>query len=260
MAPNQHAQKIHDELFPSQVSTLAVTEPELIEVFHNFAFDEVLEGSRLETPIRLMVQLGAMIASQALSKYRVMAGAALTAGLTPVALKEIVYQAVPYVGFAKVYDFLHATNDLLTQRGVALPLDPQSTTTPEARLEKGLAVQKRIVGEDLVEQLYASAPADETHIQRFLSDNCFGDYLTRCGIDVPVRELLTFSMLVALGGADAQVKAHVAANLLVGNDRATLIDVLTQLIPFIGYPRTLNGLRAVDEIAPPEDGKRGNQR
>ena len=49
-------------------------------------------------------------------------------------------------------------------------------------------------------------------------------------------------MLVALGGADGQVKAHVAANLLVGNDRATLIDVLTQLIPFIGYPRTLNGL------------------
>jgi hypothetical protein len=34
----------------------------------------------------------------------------------------------------------------------------------------------------------------------------------------------------------------------VGNDRAKLIDVLTQLLPFIGYPRTLNGLRAIDEI------------
>jgi 4-carboxymuconolactone decarboxylase len=127
-------------------------------------------------------------------------------------------------------------------------------------LEKGLAVQKRIVGAELVEQLHALAPADEKHIQRFLSANCFGDYLTRGGIDVPIRELLTFSMLVALGGADGQVKAHVAANLLVGNDRATLIDVLTQLIPFIGYPRTLNGLRAVDEIAPIKDSASGNQR
>ena len=32
-------------------------------------------------------------------------------------------------------------------------------------------------------------------------------------------------------------------------DRARLIDVLTQLLPFIGYPRTLNALRVVDETA-----------
>jgi 4-carboxymuconolactone decarboxylase len=55
-------------------------------------------------------------------------------------------------------------------------------------------------------------------------------------------------MLVSLGGCDPQVKGHVAANLNVGNDRAGLIDVVTQLLPFIGYPRTLNALRAIDEV------------
>ncbi len=55
-------------------------------------------------------------------------------------------------------------------------------------------------------------------------------------------------MLVTLGGCDPQVKGHVAANLRVGNDRARLIDVLTQLLPFTGYPRTLNALRVVDEV------------
>ena len=59
-----------------------------------------------------------------------MAGAGLTVGLTPVELKEIVYQAVPYVGMAKVFDFLHAANDMLSERGVQLPLPGQSTTTP----------------------------------------------------------------------------------------------------------------------------------
>jgi len=43
-------------------------------------------------------------------------------------------------------------------------------------------------------------------------------------------------------------KGHVAANLNVGNGRARLIDVLTQLLPFIGYPRTLNALRVLDEV------------
>jgi 4-carboxymuconolactone decarboxylase len=246
--PNERAQKNHDELFPGHVSTLALTDPELIETFDNFAFDEVVRNSRLDVRTRLMVQLASMIASQALREYRVMMGAALTVGVTPIEIKEIVYQAVPYVGMARVFDFIHAANEVLAERGVELPLPGQSTTTPETRAEKGLAVQKQIVGSDVVERLYASAPADEQHIQRYLSANCFGDYLTRSGIDLPTRELLTFSMLVALGGCDAQVKGHVAANLNVGNDRARLIDVLTQLLPFIGYPRMLNGLRAIDEV------------
>ncbi len=251
MAPNARARKNHDELFPGHVSTLALTDPELIEVFDNFAFDEVLAYGNLDARTRLMVQLASMIACQALGEYRVILGAALAVGVTPVEIKEIVYQAVPYVGMAKVFDFLHATNEALIERSVVLPLSGQSTTTPETRMEKGLAVQKQIIGSDVVEKLYASAPADEQHIQRFLSANCFGDNYTRTGLDAPMRELLTLGMLVSLGGCDPQVKGHVAANLRVGNDRARLIDVLTQLLPFIGYPRTLNALRALDEVAPP---------
>jgi 4-carboxymuconolactone decarboxylase len=55
-------------------------------------------------------------------------------------------------------------------------------------------------------------------------------------------------MLVSLGGCEPQVKGHVVANLNIGNDRARLIDVLTQLLPFIGYPRMLNALRVVNEV------------
>ena len=231
MTPNKHAQENHDELFPGHVSTLAVTDPELIEVFDNFGFDEVLRHSSLDIRTRLMIQLASIIASQALREYRAMLGAALTIGVTPVQVKEIVYQAVPYVGIAKVFDFIHATNDVLTERGIELPLPGQSTTTPENRAEKGLAVQKQIFGSDVVEKLYNSSPADQMHIQRFLSANCFGDHYTRSGIDVPTRELLTLSMLVSLGGCEAQVKGHVAANLNVGNDRARLIDAAIYRIP-----------------------------
>ena len=250
MPPNVSAQRNHNALFPGHISTLAVTDPELIEMFDNFAFDEVLRHGSLDVHTRLMIQLAAIIASQALREYRVMAGAALNVGVTPVELKEIVYQAVPYVGMAKIFDFLHATNEVLTERGVTLPLPGQSTTTPENRMDKGLDVMRQIVGSDIVDKLRATAPADQVHIQDYLAGNCFGDHYTRSGIDVPTRELLTLSMLVALGGCDPQVRGHIAANLNVGNDRARLIEVITQLLPFIGYPRTLNALRAIDEVAP----------
>jgi 4-carboxymuconolactone decarboxylase len=103
----------------------------------------------------------------------------------------------------KAFDFIHATNDVRTERGVRLPPDGQATTTPDTR-----------------------------------------------GIGVPVRELITFAMLTALGGCDPQVRSHVAANLNVGSDRQTLIGVITVLLPFIGYPRTLNALAAINEVAP----------
>jgi len=144
---------------------------------------------------------------------------------------------MPYVGMGKVFDFMHTTNDVLSERGVALPLPGQSTTTPETREEKGLAVQKQIVGDDVVEKLYASAPPDQQHIQRLLSANCFGDHLTRSGIDVPTRELLTFTMLVSLGGCDPQVRGHVAANLHVGNSRKCSAGIWNSLF------NTLKGKR-----------------
>ncbi|WP_026554547.1 carboxymuconolactone decarboxylase family protein [Arthrobacter sp. 35W] len=247
MSLSDEARKNRDELFPAGVATLAHTDPEFIEYFGNFAFGDVVRGSALRPTTRLMVQLAAVIAAQALTEFRAMVGAALTIGVTPVEIKEVVYQSVPYVGMAKALDFLRVANDVLTERGIDLPLPGQSTTTPETRAAAGLAVQKLIVGHDRVERMYAGAPEDQAHIQQFLSGNCFGDHYTRTGIDVPTRELLTFSMLVSLGGCDPQVAGHVAANLNVGNSRGVLVDVLTQLLPYIGYPRTLNGLRIVNE-------------
>lgn len=111
-------------------------------------------------------------------------------------------------------------------------------------------MQEQIVGADRVQRMYASAAGDELHFQEFLSANCFGDHIARTGIDVPTRELLTLAMLVSLGGCDPQVKGHVAANLNVGNDRQLLIGLITVLLPFIGYPRTLNALAAINEVAP----------
>lgn len=84
MAISETASRNHEELFPGHTSKLAVTDPELIEVFDKAAFDEVLQHGKLDARTRLMVQLVSMIACQALREYRVMLGAALIVGVTPV--------------------------------------------------------------------------------------------------------------------------------------------------------------------------------
>src|SRR5208283_3830424 len=120
MSISETANKNHEELFPNHKSTLKITDPELIEVFDNFAFDEVISYGKLDTKTRLMVILASLIASQTLSEYKVMLSGALTVGVTPIEVKEIVYQSVPYVGIVKAFDFIHVTNEILENRGIKL--------------------------------------------------------------------------------------------------------------------------------------------
>ncbi len=246
---SETAQKNHDELWPDYKSKAKQTDPELIEVFDNFAFDEVIGSSNIDIKTRVMAIMASTIASQALTEYKMFVNAALNVGITPVEVKEVLYQSVPYVGIAKVIDFIYATNEILTERGIELPLKEQSTTTPETRHEKGLALQKEIFGE-MIDKMYQTSPKNQLHIQKHLSANCFGDYLTRTGLNIETRELLTYSMLISMGGAESQVKGHIQGNINVGNNKETLIDITTQLLPYIGYPRTLNALKCLNEVIP----------
>ncbi len=253
MPITETAQKNHEELFPNHQSTLKLTDPELIEVFDNFAFDEVLRHGNVDTKTRLMALLASLIAQQTLAEYKVMLGGALNVGVTPVEAKEILYQSVPYVGIAKAFEFILATNEVLESRGVALPVEGQSTTTSEDRFDKGLALSKSIFG-DRIDRMYEQSPESQIHIQRYLSANCFGDYQTRTGLDVKTRELLTFSILLSLGGCEPQLKGHIQGNINVGNDKAFLLAVVTQLLPFIGYPRALNAIGCLNEVQPETKG------
>jgi 4-carboxymuconolactone decarboxylase len=178
-----------------------------------------------------------------------MLGAALRVGVTPVEIREILYHSVPYVGIAKVLDFINGTNEVLQSKGIKLPLEGQSTTSQETRYEEGLKVQKRIFG-GMIDEMYKSSPKNQLHIQRFLSANCFGDYYTRRGLDLKTRELLTFAMLVSMGGTEPQVKGHIQANVNVGNDKERLLSVVTQLLPYIGYPRSLNAIKCLNDLLP----------
>ena len=168
---------------------------------------------------------------------------ALDNGVTPVMVKECVYQATDYLGYGRVLPFLNVTNTVLEQRGVALPLPGQATTGMDDRLEKGVAAQVTIFGEGMNEAW------KKGHINRWLADNCFGDYYTRTGLDLKQREMITFCFLMAQGGCEPQLTAHARGNMNLGNDRDFLTRVVSQCLPYIGYPRSLNAIACINKAA-----------
>lgn len=235
-------------MFPGYVSPFLETDPEFIERFDNFAFDEVVSHDDLEDKTRFLAILATLLGCQGIDEFRAMIPAALRFGVTPVEVKETVYQAVAYLGIGRVFPFLKAVNEVFKEQGVELPLPGQATTTMENRLGAGEQAQIDIMGEGM-KGFWKSGPDESRHINYWLTDNCFGDFYTRTGLDYRQREMITFCFLSAQGGCEPQLTSHAAANMRIGNDKAFLIKVISQCIPYIGYPRSLNALRCVNEAA-----------
>lgn len=221
------------------------TDREFMGRFEHFAFEEVVneKGQELEPKVRYTAILATLLGCQGTDAFRMMLPKALDAGVTPVMAKEIVYQATDYLGFGRVLPFINITNEILEARGVAIPLENQATTTLEDRLEKGIQAQVDIFGEHMNEAWKAS------HINRWLASNCFGDYYTRNGLDLAQREMITFCFIMAKGGCEPQLTAHAKGNMNLGNDKEFLIRVVSQCVPYIGYPRSLNAIACINKAA-----------
>ena len=250
MDRTEFSEQYLQKMFPGRECELAATDPEFLGRFECFAFDEVIRepGQELEEGTRWIIILAALIGCRGIEAFRALVPAALNMGVTPVELKEIVYQAVAYLGIGRVLPFLEAANKALEERGVPLPLPGQAATTLESRRAAGTRAQVEIFGEGM-EDFWRSGPEETRHINRWLAANCFGDYYTRTGLDHARRELITFCFLAAQGGCEPQLTSHAAGNLRVGNDKATLIKAVSAMVPYIGYPRCLNALRCVNEAA-----------
>jgi 4-carboxymuconolactone decarboxylase len=80
MSISETAIKNHEELWPDYKSKAMQTDPELIELFDNFAFDEVISCGKMDTKIRIMMILGSTIACQAHGEFKMMVNAALNVG------------------------------------------------------------------------------------------------------------------------------------------------------------------------------------
>lgn len=232
----------------NKMTDINKTDPEFAALWQNFVKNDVEPHGKLDKNMRTAVKMAAHISAGGKENYRNVIREALAQGVDPIVIKETLYQTVPYAGFAKVYDFVLITNEELQNAGVKLPLEGQSNTTTETRLPKGLDTQRDIFGKENIDSMRANAPEELKHIQDYLSANCFGDYYTRSGLDIKQRELITFSVLVAMGGVEPQAKAHAGANKNVGNDKQMLLDAVTEMLPYIGYPRSLNAITIINEI------------
>lgn len=243
----EKAKNKYNELLKRDASITKTNDADLESIFNNFLYADVYNHGTLDPKLRELVTLVSLTASQGTDMIKDHVEIALNVGASPIEIKEALYQCSPYVGFPRVFAALEKANEVFKEKNISLPIESQSTVTEETRFDKGLETQVSIFG-DAIHAAHSNAAPNQKHIQNFLSANCFGDFYTRTGLDLKTRELLTFIMLISLGGAEPQATAHANANIGMGNTKDMMLEAVTQCLPFIGYPRTLNAITIINNL------------
>ena len=243
----EKAKTKYNELLKRDAYITKTNDADLESIFNNFLYGEVYNYGTLEPKLRELVTLVSLTASQGTDMIKPHVETALNIGVSPIEIKEALYQCSPYVGYPRVFAALEKANEVFKEKNISLPIESQSTVTESTRFDKGLETQVSIFG-DAILAAHSNAAPNQKHIQNFLSANCFGDFYTRKGLDLQTRELLTFIMIISLGGAEPQAIAHANANIKMGNSKDMMLEAVTQCLPYIGYPRTLNAITIINNI------------
>lgn len=171
---------------------------------------------------------------------------ALSGGVSPLDIREAIYQTAPYTGFPDALASLKEAVKAFKKANVKLPLEDRATTDDTNRLDRGVAFQIGTYGER-IRRMREEAPANQKPLQDNLSAFCFGDMYTRDSLDLRTREMITIAVIGAMG-VEPQFKSHVAGGLAAGLSQDEIISVVTVMNPYVGFPKTLNALRWAGEV------------
>ena len=113
--------------------------------------------------------------------------------------------------------------------------------------DAGLAMRKRVMGEDFVANALDNATPFTQPIQQYITRNAWGDTWQRPGLDLKTRSLVTVAMLTALG-RQTELKGHVRGALNNGASVLEIQEVLLHASIYCGLPLAVEAFRTAAQV------------
>jgi 4-carboxymuconolactone decarboxylase len=85
-------------------------------------------------------------------------------------------------------------------------------------------------------------------LARYVLEFIFGDLYTRPGLDIKTKQMITITSLATLGNAKPQLMYHIRAALNLGITQQEIIDIMTHIAGYAGFPAALNGVAVAKEV------------
>ena len=122
----------------------------------------------------------------------------------------------------------------------------------EERLEKGMKMRRRVLGDAQVDQAEAARTEFNSDFVDYFVGSAWGDVWTRPGLDLRTRSCITVAMLVALD-RPAELRLHLRGALRNGVTQAELKEILLQAAVYCGVPAANDAYRLAQEVIQAEN-------
>ena len=113
--------------------------------------------------------------------------------------------------------------------------------------KKGMAEMRRHFG-SAADQWIKSIKEIAPEFAKVNVEFPFGELYTRDVLDDKTRELCTVAALTVQGFALPELKIHVKGAINCGASREEIVEVITQMIAYCGFPAATSGLLAAKEV------------
>jgi alkylhydroperoxidase/carboxymuconolactone decarboxylase family protein YurZ/quercetin dioxygenase-like cupin family protein len=207
---------------------------------------------KLNNQEQSIVTIAALTAKGDLASLTTALNGGLEAGLTVNEVKEVLVHTYAYCGFPRSIRGLQTFMDVLDKRktkGIVDKIGKESSPIANdgSKYDRG----KKILGE--LTKASQSGPltgysAFAPVIDRFLKEHLFADIFERDVLTYAQRELVTISVLSAVGGVEPMLRGHLSICLNVGLSPQQLTHFITVIEPAAGREKAEAANAVLNEV------------
>jgi 4-carboxymuconolactone decarboxylase len=211
-----------------------------------------VHNEHLSDKDKSIILISSLTAQGKLADLKIALDKGLDAGLTINEIKEALIHTYAYCGFPRSIRGLQTFMEVLTARkakGLNDLTGKESTpiVSDLSKYERG----KKILGDltktpqpEVLSGYSAFAPTMDT----FLKEHLFADIFERDVLDYAQRELVTISVISAIGDADPMLRSHLSISLNVGWSATQLKEFITIITPTLNKEKALAAHTVLNEV------------
>lgn len=207
---------------------------------------------KLDTKQQSIIKIASVTAIGDLAKLKKELNSALDEGLTINQAKEVMVHLYAYCGFPRsirgLQTLMIVTEDRKT-KGIndSLGVEASPIKETDSKYKRGEAILETLTAakQDASKKGYA---AFSPEIDVFLKEHLFADIFERDVLTYSERELVTISVLAAIGGVEPMLQSHLNICLNVGLTPKQLEEFTGIIKTSIGASEASNTQKVLDEV------------
>ena len=122
---------------------------------------------------------------------------------------------------------------------------------------------RRALGAEKIGEILGQAPEQVERnlgdiapgLATYVLETIFGAIYQSTVLDSKTRQIVTVTALATLGTAAPQLRTHIQGALRCGVSREELVEIMMQIVPYVGVAAAINGVAACRDVFGDEDRK-----